>query len=78
MEMTVDEMKNEITELAGRINNIGTYDVAATNLPEELEHLNALNDAAENYKQWCKEVLRIRQDQNRMLSLEGTLVSDIS
>jgi|LGVF01.2.fsa_nt_gb hypothetical protein len=77
MEMTVNELKSEINELGSRINTVGTYDVAATNLPEELEHLNTLNRAAENYKDWCEEVLMIRQDQHRKLSLEGIIVQDI-
>lgn len=82
MEMTVNELKSEIKELGSRINMIGTYDVAATDLPEEREHLNALNDAAENYKQWCEEVLLIRQEQQRdhrrKFSLEGVLGDDFS
>ena len=78
MGITVNEIKEEIKELAGRINTIGTYDVAATNLPEEMEHLNALNNAAENYKEWCEEVLYIRQDQHRTLSLEGVIPGDFS
>ena len=77
MGMTVNDIKSEITELAGRINTIGAYDMAVTDLPEEIEHLNALNKAAENYKEWCEEVLCIRQDQYRKVSLEGIIEHDI-
>ena len=77
MGITVNEIKEEIKELAGRINTIGTYDVTATCLPEETLHLNELNRAAENYKNWCEEVLYIRQDQQRKLSLEGIIEHDI-